>query len=103
MGTSTWPLTEPAAQGPRNLFALQAIPIQWNFAEGNPLGASSGSFSVVVDYVARTLETAFANAAESPSAAVEMADARRVSSGAIVVTDHPYYDNVAYADLSAFK
>ena len=40
---------EPVAECPRNLFGRQAIPMQWSYAEGNPLGNSSGSFSVVLE------------------------------------------------------
>ena len=93
---------EPVAQCPRNLFALQAIPLQWNFAEGNPLGTSSGSFTVVTDYVARTLAAAFVGAAGAPLATVTQADARRPSPESLVITDPPYYDNIGYADLSDF-
>jgi putative DNA methylase len=93
---------EPVAQCPRNLFALQAIPLQWNFAEGNPLGTSSGSFTVVTDYVARTLATAFAGGLGAPLATATQADARRPAPESVVITDPPYYDNVPYADLSDF-
>jgi putative DNA methylase len=93
---------EPVAQCPRNLFALQAIPLQWNFAEGNPLGASSGSFTVVVEYVARTLAAAFAGSAGAPAAIATQADARQLARVSMVVTDPPYYDNIGYADLSDF-
>ena len=31
---------EPVAECPRHLFARQAIPMAWDFAEGNPLGES---------------------------------------------------------------
>ena len=40
---------ESKAECPRNLFNRQAIPMVWDFAEGNPLGSSSGSWSVLVN------------------------------------------------------
>jgi putative DNA methylase len=42
----TW---EPIAQCPRHLFGRQAIPMIWDYAEGNPLGDSSGGWIVFVD------------------------------------------------------
>lgn len=35
---------EPFAECPRHLFARQAIPMVWDYGEGNPLGHSSGSW-----------------------------------------------------------
>ena len=39
---------EPIAQCPRQLFGRQAIPMIWDYAEGNPLGDSSGAWVVFV-------------------------------------------------------
>src|SRR5947209_13466930 len=39
---------EPVAECPRNLLARQVIHMHWNFAEGNPLGESSGSFDTIL-------------------------------------------------------
>lgn len=97
----TW---EPIAQCPRHLFGRQTIPIVWDFAEGNPLGDSSGAWVVFVQGIA----TAFAKAFEFvPANAVgyaNQADAGRqeVSIWKVVSTDPPYYDNIGYADLSDF-
>src|SRR5690606_19523153 len=40
---------ESVAQCPRHLFGRQAIPMVWDYAEGNPLGDSSGAWSVLID------------------------------------------------------
>ena len=40
---------EPIAQCPRQLFGRQAIPMVWDYAEGNPLGNNSGSWTVFVN------------------------------------------------------
>src|SRR5436305_19691 len=50
---------EPVAECPRNLFARQAISMQWNFAEGNPVGQSSGSWTVALDNFVRNLNATF--------------------------------------------
>lgn len=96
-------LWEPIAQCPRNLFARQAVPMQWNFAEGNPLGRSSGSWEVVIDNLYRNINsTLVAMHSDSPGT-VTMADARGLTGEKrIVSTDPPYYDNIGYADLSDF-
>ena len=48
---------EPFAECPRQLFARQAIPMVWDFAEGVPVSDSSGGWSIFVDNMARALES----------------------------------------------
>jgi len=95
---------EPIAQCPRHLFARQGIPMVWDFAEGNPLGDSSGAWLVFVDGIAKALAKTFEFVPADASGSVQQADAARqgVSNAKIVSTDPPYYDNVGYADLSDF-
>jgi ribA/ribD-fused uncharacterized protein len=94
---------EPVAQCPRQLFGRQAIPIVWDFAESNPLGDSSGSWSVFVEGIARALRSI---GHSWPAGHVEQANAAQHplpdDSAAAVVTDPPYYDAIPYADLSDF-
>ncbi len=85
----------------RNVFARQAIPMTWDFAENNPLASSSGSWSNTVSGIARAME----HLPASGSGEVVQRDARarvREAVGAVVSTDPPYYDNISYADLSDF-
>jgi len=94
---------EPVAQCPRQLFGRQAISMVWDYAEGNPLGASSGSWAVLM----RGTEQAFASGAfsrsDTPAGAIGQRDAvTRDYSGFLISTDPPYYDNIGYADLSDF-
>lgn len=72
----------------------------WDFAEGNPLSESSGSWMNNVEWGAKA-------AAKLPSSASGQAlqvDAatQTTSSGKVISTDPPYYDNIGYADLSDF-
>lgn len=94
---------EPIAQCPRQLFGRQAIPIVWDFAEGSPLGDSSGAWIVFVDGIVRALETIGSSWAVGSSAC---ADATRHvlpnDAADAAITDPPYYDAVPYADLSDF-
>ncbi len=84
----------------RDTFGRQALPMSWDFAEGNPLGDASGSLVSSLAYVSEALQ-------ELPSgrpAVVSMADATADQGigGWLVSTDPPYFDNVPYADLSDF-
>ena len=95
---------EPIAQCPRHLFGRQAIPMLWDYAEGNPLGASSGSWTVFVDGIVKAFSKAFESVQTSPSGRSRQADAgtQDISRHRVVSTDPPYFDNIGYADLSDF-
>ncbi len=86
----------------RNTFARQAIPMTWDFAEGNPFSQSTGNFGGATDWVAKA-------AAWRPDASVlgqaKQGDATDSVDGGgakAISTDPPYYDNIGYADLSDF-
>ena len=95
---------EPNAQCPRQLFARQAIPMVWDFAEGNPFSSSSGSWAVLL----RNLMGCFsANSFEFPRLTQGTAYQFDAQSDCglrniVVSSDPPYYDNIGYADLSDF-
>ncbi|MXY35176.1 MAG: DUF1156 domain-containing protein [Dehalococcoidia bacterium] len=84
----------------RNTFGRQAIPMTWDFAEGNPFSASSGNFLNNVDWTYKAFDSISVRA---PGHAVQ-ADAAKngADSSGVVSTDPPYYDNIGYADLSDF-
>lgn len=83
----------------RNVFARQAIPMVWDYAESNPLSASTGNFLGQVDWVAK----AILHVPASVNAQISQLDATtRDYSGLVVSTDPPYYDNIGYSDLSDF-
>ncbi len=95
---------EPIAQCPRQLFGRQAIPMIWDFAEGNPLGDSSGAWVVFVDGITKAFTKTFEFVSSNSNGSAQQADAGRqdISIAKVVSTDPPYYDNVPYADLSDF-
>lgn len=103
LGNSLCPW-EPVAECPRNLFARQAIPMAWNFAEGNPFGSSSGSWEVLLRNNTREIENSLSQtASEKRTGTVEQKDARLADfNNVLVCTDPPYYDNVPYSDLADF-
>lgn len=81
-------------------FGRQTVPMVWDFAEANPISNSSGNFALGVEQSAKFLE--MTRAAPSGYALALNATEQRLSTGRVVVTDPPYYDNIGYADLSDF-
>lgn len=82
-------------------FRRQALPMTWDFGEANPFAESSGSFAKIADAVARVLPTSFP--ASSGGHGIQSdAQSQSISSGKVISTDPPYYDNIGYADLSDF-
>jgi putative DNA methylase len=97
---ATWD-SSPSKLQLRNTFARQAIPMTWDFGEGNPFCSSSGTFSPSVEWVSLCVETLPTSTIGSISAI----DAPKNSFPVrpiVISTDPPYYDNVGYADLSDF-
>ena len=82
------------------VFGRQAIPMVWDFAENNIFNNAAGDFGTSL----ASLTDAIQSLPCGTQGAVSQADAQTqiVSQGKIVSTDPPYYDNIAYADLSDF-
>lgn len=95
---TTW-ASNPQMEILRNVFARQAIPMAWDFAEGNPFGPSSGTIDIMLAAVARAVE---ALPGSKTAEATQHDAATRDYSGVLVSTDPPYYDNIGYSDLSDF-
>ncbi len=86
----------------RSTFGRQAIPMTWDFSEVNPFSSSAGSWSSMLNWVVKAVDHLPACGGAS---LVVQKDARTLmgeSSGAMLSTDPPYYDNISYADLSDF-
>ena len=86
--------------GLRNTFGRQAIPMVWDYAEGNPFSNSSGCFDNMLEWVVKVCD-------ELP--ATENGQVRQFAAQSdcglkdiMVSTDPPYYDNIGYADLSDY-
>ena len=91
----------PTASGIINTFSRQALPMTWDYAEGNPFSEASGNFDGGVGWIAKVI-TGSIPARQGGSANVEDASVQNISSDKIVSTDPPYYDNIGYADLADF-
>ena len=76
----------------------------WDFAEMNPLAGSSGDWSEAVRYLALFIEAnvdqfkGHGTAEQSSATAHPLPD----DSADVICTDPPYYDAIAYGDLSDF-
>lgn len=93
--------SSPKMEALRNTFARQAIPMTWDFAEGNLFSTSSGNWMNNVEWTAKATE----KLGFSSEGIVSQCDATTVTFDAfcpLVSTDPPYYDNIGYADLSDF-
>jgi putative DNA methylase len=86
-------------EGVRDTFARQAIPMVWDFVEINPFSSTVGNFMNHVEWVAAGLTgCGWQPAGTTSQASADVVD----TAGHVVTTDPPYYDNIAYADLSDF-
>ena len=84
----------------RNTFGRQALPMMWDYAEGNPLSASTGNWLSQVRWVEKAL-LAFPFSIRGTSAQLD-ASVQTLNCPKVVSTDPPYYDNIGYGDLSDF-
>jgi putative DNA methylase len=93
--------SSPKMEALRNTFARQALPMTWDFAEGNPFSSSSGNFLFNVDWSADALARVPAASAGGISA-IDAAKNSFPVRPVVISTDPPYYDNISYGDLSDF-
>ena len=87
----------------RNLFARQALPIVWDFAEPSLFGDQAGDYAVTLGTMARVIQNmpGFDNTGQfqvADACATPLPD----EACGVWFTDPPYYDAVPYADLADF-
>ena len=92
----------PGNQKVMNLYGKQAIAMTWDFPEAAVLENTVGGFLPASAFIADCLGKLPTGTVHSGEAEQRDAASRPVGRGAMVSTDPPYYDNVAYADLSDF-
>ena len=100
---NTGTIWEPSGGFICNVFTLHAIPMVWDFAEGNPFSTGTGSWmKSCLDWIHLYLRSA--HLASSCDSKIIQADARSapIPQGSVISTDPPYYDNIPYADISDF-
>ena len=84
----------------RNTFARQAIPMVWDYAEGNVFSNSTGNFASLLEWIEKFLVEVPATLHGSSSQMDASSQDR--TQYKVISTDPPYYDNIGYADLSDF-
>lgn len=84
----------------RNTFRRQAIPMTWNYAEGNPFSNISGNYYMLV----KKLVDAIANLPCNAKGVVTQGDAVTMEfpNNVLVCTELPYYKAIGYAHLSDY-
>lgn len=83
-----------------NMFSRQALPMVWDFAEGNVFSGSTGSVAGTINFITKAID-------EFPVEKAGFAEQLDAQSDCglrniMISTDPPYYDNIGYADLSDF-
>ena len=90
-----------------NAFGRQAIPMTWDFCEANIFSESTGSAIGQLGWILRAIkhESPLSNMSFHPTL-VFCGDGAQLpletTSADVVITDPPYFDSIAYADLSDF-
>lgn len=84
----------------RSVFARQALPMTWDYAEANIFSESSGSYHNLIERMVK----GFVALGSRTKGIAHQADAQNqnISAERVISTDPPYYDNIGYADLSDF-
>jgi putative DNA methylase len=97
----TW-ANQPKNELVAHTFTKQALSMVWDFAEANPFSTSGGNFEKNLEFVVKTL---LASPPATIGGMAKQLDATTAVNGLaqpLVSTDPPYYDNIAYAELSDF-
>jgi hypothetical protein len=96
-----WDMGYTKLQGTFTRFAL---PITWDYCEGNPLSDTTGNYLANLEWVAEYWEHAMlaSDGAPRPHAKQCSAIARQETTFDLVVTDPPYYDSIGYSVLMDF-
>lgn len=90
---------DPGKEQVGHLFARQAIPMVWDFAESNLFSNSAGGWTPAFQFVPKAIEYL----PRGEPGEVDQADAStRSYERYLLSTDPPYYDNIGYSDLSDF-
>ena len=93
-----------AREGVQTPFSRQAIAMTFDYPESNPFCTSSGSAMNQLDWVLRYVEQESSCVFSSIMTHASSGDKHQFAEKGLtaVVTDPPYYDAIAYADISDF-
>lgn len=97
---NTWHLQQDTVE---KLFSRQAVPIVFDFPEMNPFtdytSSASSQISSIVNYIVEESHNSFFSNIYNPSPSQEIKPSFVFD---YTITDPPYYDAIAYADISDF-
>jgi len=97
-GFATW---TPGGEFIGHTFTRQALPMVWDFCEGNPFSNASGNWTGAIAWISNVISYL---PVSKPSNVYQL-DAIKTTKheeSLLISTDPPYYDNIGYADLSDF-
>ncbi len=96
-----WDMGYSKLQGTFTRFAL---PLTWDFCEGNPFSNTTGNYTANLEWVCKFWEHSMLGSKNAPIPQVQCRSATGVSDGSFdaIVTDPPYYDAIGYAVLMDF-
>src|SRR5262249_33838061 len=101
---STVCIWEPVASEIKQTFLRFALPITWDFAEGNPCSPADryyqGGVSNVAEFLEKNME--LCNGMPRPTVLPGSAIDQQSRDIDVIVTDPPYYDAIPYSDLMDF-
>lgn len=85
---------------PRATFGRQAIPMAWNYAEGNPFSTITGNFETSLRNIVATINKLPCGS----QCSVYHGNATTIEfpQNVLICTEFPYYKNIGYAHLSDF-
>ena len=84
------------------VFARQAIPMVWDFAETNAFSTQTQNWMAHIEWIAKAVERLPAESNIGKALQADASTTVHANDGPVIVTDPPYYDNMQYADLSDF-
>ncbi len=84
------------------VFARQAIPMTWDFAETNLFSTSTQNWMAQMQWIAKAIENLPVSANVGEVHQADVTTTRHATDRPIFVTDPPYYNNIQYAELSDF-
>lgn len=96
-----WDVSRENVQSP---FSKQAIAMIFDYPESNPFGSTTGSVTNQLDWITRYIESESANFIHTELKHASSGEKEQFGAKSLtaVVSDPPYYDAIAYADLSDF-
>ena len=97
----TW-ANQPKNELVAHVFGRQALPMVWDYAEANPFSNSGGNFEQNMSFVLKCISSSPMNVVIGRATQKNAMDGPPIPGLVTVSTDPPYYDNIAYADLSDF-